>query len=46
MEAVEEAEDVRAARAALAGCAPRVPLSEVLTEYADDLAAYPDVAAR
>jgi antitoxin (DNA-binding transcriptional repressor) of toxin-antitoxin stability system len=46
VEALEEAEDVRAARAARAGCAPRVPLSEVLAEYADDLAAYPDVAAR
>jgi antitoxin (DNA-binding transcriptional repressor) of toxin-antitoxin stability system len=39
VEALEEAEDIRAARAALADHAPRVPLSEVLAEYADDLAA-------
>jgi antitoxin (DNA-binding transcriptional repressor) of toxin-antitoxin stability system len=46
IEALEEAEDIRAARAALADHALRVPLSEVLTEYADDLAAYPDADAR
>ncbi|MGH3694521.1 MAG: hypothetical protein ACRDRX_11145 [Pseudonocardiaceae bacterium] len=46
VEALEEAEDIRAARAALVDRAPRVPLSEVLAEYADDLAAYPDVDAR
>jgi hypothetical protein len=46
VEALEEAEDIRAARAALAGGAPRVPLSEVLAEYTDDPAAYPDVDAR
>lgn len=46
VEALEEAEDIRAARAALADRAPRVPLSEVLAEYADNLATYPDVDAR
>ncbi|MGH3838075.1 MAG: hypothetical protein ACRDSF_20600 [Pseudonocardiaceae bacterium] len=46
VEALEEVEDVRVVRAALADRAPRVPLSEVLAEYADDLAAYPDVDAR
>ncbi|MGH3872582.1 MAG: hypothetical protein ACRDSR_13925 [Pseudonocardiaceae bacterium] len=46
VEALEAAEDIRAARAALADRTPRVPLSEVLAEYADDVAAYPDVDAR
>lgn len=46
IKALEDAEDIRVARTALADRAPRVPLSEVLAEYADDLAAYPDVDAR
>ena len=46
VEALEEAEDIQAARAALADRTSRVPLSEVLAEYADDLAAYPDVDAQ
>lgn len=46
VEALEEAADIRAAHAALADRAPRVPLSEVLAEYADDLAAYLKVGAR
>ncbi len=46
VEALEEAEDIRAARTAPADRAPRVPLCEVLAEYADDLATYPDVAAQ
>lgn len=46
VEALEEAEDIRAARVALADGTPRVPLSDVLAEYADDLAAYPDADAR
>ncbi len=44
--ALEEAADIRAARTALADRAPRIPLSEVLAEYADDLATSPDVDAR
>jgi hypothetical protein len=46
LEALEEADDIRAARTALADRTPRVPLSEVLAEYADDLTAYQDVDAR
>ncbi len=46
VEALEEAEDIRAARAALADQAPRVLLSEILAEYADDLAEYPAIDAR
>jgi hypothetical protein len=40
--AIEDAEDVPAARAALANPEPDIPLEEVLTKYANDLAAYPD----
>jgi len=43
VEALEEAEDVRAARAALDDHSARIPLDDVLAEYADDLASYPDV---
>ena len=39
--ALEDAADIRAARAALADPAPSVPLAEVLAQYADDLATYP-----
>jgi len=42
LEALEDAEALAAARAALADPAPSVPLSEVLAENADVLAAYPD----
>jgi len=41
-EALEDAEDIRAALAALADPAPSIPMSEILAEYADDLAAYPE----
>ena len=46
VEALEEAEDIQAARAALADHTSRIPLSHVLAEYADDLAVYPDVDAQ
>ena len=46
VEALDEAADIRAARAALAGRAPRVPLFDVLAEYSNDLVAYPDVDDR
>jgi antitoxin (DNA-binding transcriptional repressor) of toxin-antitoxin stability system len=42
VEALEDAEDVHAARAALADPEPDIPLADVLAKYADDLAAYPD----
>ncbi|WP_291416676.1 hypothetical protein [Actinophytocola sp.] len=42
VEALEDAEDVRAAHAALAEPGPNVPLESVLAKYADDLDAYPD----
>ena len=38
VEALEDAEDLRAARAALAEPGPNIPLADVLAEYADDLA--------
>ncbi|MGH3800617.1 MAG: hypothetical protein ACRDTD_10870 [Pseudonocardiaceae bacterium] len=40
IKALEEAKNIRVARTVLADRAPRVPLSEVLAEYADDLAAF------
>ena len=46
IEALEDAEDIRAARAALADPEPSIPMSEVLAAYADDLAAYPDTERR
>jgi antitoxin (DNA-binding transcriptional repressor) of toxin-antitoxin stability system len=42
VEALEDAEDIRAALAALADPAPSIPMSEILAEYADDLAAFPE----
>jgi antitoxin (DNA-binding transcriptional repressor) of toxin-antitoxin stability system len=42
VEALEDADDLRATRAALAEPGPNVPLDDVLAKYADDLAAYPD----
>ncbi|MGH3829175.1 MAG: hypothetical protein ACRDRS_01775 [Pseudonocardiaceae bacterium] len=42
VEALENAEDIRAARAARADPGPDIPLEDVLAEYADELAAYPD----
>jgi hypothetical protein len=42
VEALEDAADIQAARAALADPAPSIPMSEILAEYADDLAVHPD----
>jgi len=42
LERAEDEADVRAARAALADPAPSIPLEQVLADYADDLAAFPD----
>jgi antitoxin (DNA-binding transcriptional repressor) of toxin-antitoxin stability system len=42
IEALEDAEDIRAARAALADREPDIHLEELLTKYTDDLTAYPD----
>jgi len=42
VEALEDADDLRAARAALAEPGPNIPLADVLAEYAADLDAYPD----
>ncbi|WP_236793852.1 hypothetical protein [Amycolatopsis sp. GM8] len=46
LEALEDADDIRAARAALADPEPSIPMAEVWAEYADDLAAYPDTDER
>jgi hypothetical protein len=46
VEALEDAEDLRVALAVLAEDEPTIPLEDVLAEYADDLAAYPDDDAR
>jgi hypothetical protein len=46
VEALEDAEDLRVALAVRAEGGPTVPLADVLAEYADDLAAYPDDDAR
>jgi antitoxin (DNA-binding transcriptional repressor) of toxin-antitoxin stability system len=42
VEALEDAEDIRAALAALADPGPDIPLDDLLAKYADDLAAYPE----
>jgi antitoxin (DNA-binding transcriptional repressor) of toxin-antitoxin stability system len=42
IEALEDAEDIRTARTALADPEPDIPLKEILAKYANDLAAYPD----
>jgi antitoxin (DNA-binding transcriptional repressor) of toxin-antitoxin stability system len=42
IEALEDAADLRAARAARDEAAPNIPLADVLAKYGDDLAAYPD----
>ena len=41
VEALEDADDLRAAHAGLAEPGPDVPLDDVLAKYADDLAAHP-----
>ncbi|WP_253779249.1 hypothetical protein [Goodfellowiella coeruleoviolacea] len=46
VEALEDAEDIRAARVALADTGPDVPLEDVLAEYADDLSAFPEDGPR
>jgi antitoxin (DNA-binding transcriptional repressor) of toxin-antitoxin stability system len=42
IEALEDAADLRAARAAREEPGPNIPLDDVLNKYSDDLAAYPD----
>jgi hypothetical protein len=42
MERAEDEADIHAAREALADPAPSTPLEQVLADYADDLAAFPD----
>lgn len=42
VEALEDGEDIRAARAALAEPGPDVPMSEVWADYADILGPYPE----
>lgn len=46
IEALEDGEDVRAARAALADPGPDIPMSEVWADYADILGPYPDAQTR
>ena len=46
VEALEDAEDLRVALTVRAEGSPTIPMTEVLAEYADDLAAYPDDDAR
>jgi antitoxin (DNA-binding transcriptional repressor) of toxin-antitoxin stability system len=42
VEALEDADDIRTARAVLANPEPDTPLEDILARYADDLAAHPD----
>lgn len=42
VEALEDADDIRAALAALADPSPSIPMTDIMAKYADDLAAYPD----
>ncbi len=42
IEALENAEEIRSARMARANPGPDIPLEDLLSVYADDLAAYPD----
>jgi hypothetical protein len=42
IEALEDAEDLRAALAAQAEPGPDIRLEDLLVKYADDLAAYPE----
>ena len=42
IEALEDAANLRAARAARDEPGPTIPLADVLAKYSDDLAAYPD----
>lgn len=46
IEALADADDVRAARAALSDPEPSIPMSEIMAAYADDLAAHPDTDQR
>ena len=46
IEALEDAKDVRAARAALADPGPDIPMSEVWANYADILGPYPNAQTR
>jgi hypothetical protein len=42
IEAFEDREDIRIARARLADPSPGIPMAQILAEYADDLATYPE----
>lgn len=46
VEALEDAEDLRVALARRAKGEPTIPMADILAEYADDLAAYPDDEAQ